>query len=190
LLDGLVHGHGDAATNGQVLARTQDGGNVVLDAGLREHARITPENLDDFHVHGDPAELPLSAVLFLPDSAKAATMTRARIEVAGRFQMLVPRDVVGELLAVVFAAKRLFDAVAAVLAAITVALTVLVLTLAARLRRSETEALHRLGCSRRTVALLHVGEVGAVFAAGAVLAGVLVAVAVAVVPDPMRWFGA
>jgi hypothetical protein len=103
--------------------------------------------------------------------------------------MLIPEVVVHDLVAFVFKIKKLFDALTLVLVVITVALTGLVLLLSARLRAREMGTLHRLGCSPGMTALLHGSEIAFLFAWGAVVAGVLVAATLWLVPDPLSWLG-
>jgi putative ABC transport system permease protein len=188
VLDGLAHGHQDPKRGiDESLVLRQGKDNVVLSEAMIEYNEITPENVADFHFHGDPATLPLSAVVFVPDSPKAATMTKARVNVAGKYQMLVPEDVVRDLIAFVFRVKRLFDALTLLLVAITAALTALVLLLSARLRRREMLTLHRLGCSPGTVAVLHGSELLFILGMGAAVAAALVGAVLWLVPDPVQW---
>lgn len=171
VIAGLAHGHQDAARAVDpklVIQRRPDA--VTLSEGMVEYQKVTPENLASFHFHADPAALPLTAVLFVPDSPRAATMLKAKVNAEGRYQMLVPEAVVQDLVAYVFRVKTLFDALTVALGAITAALLALVLVLSARLRRRETMTLHRLGCSPGTVAALLSGEIACIVALGAVLA--------------------
>ncbi len=196
VLEGLAHGHQDPQRGvdpGLVLRqdRDKDGRDgIVLSEAMIEYNEITEQNVADFHFHGDPAHLPLTAVLFVPDSPKAATMTKAKVNFKGDLQMLIPEVVVRDLVAFVFQLKKLFDALTLTLGGITAALTALVLLLSARLRRREMQTLHRLGCSPRTVTLLYVGEVAFMFALGAALALVLLAATLALFPDPAALVGA
>jgi putative ABC transport system permease protein len=174
VLEGIAHGHQDPKRGvdpSLVLKAGED--KVTLSESMVEYHEVTPENIADFHFHGDPAKLPLAALLFVPDSPKAATMTKAKVNFDGRYQMVVPEVVVGDLVAFVFRVKRLFDALTLALGAITVVLTGLVLLLSARLRRREMQTLHRLGCSPGTVAALHASEIGFILVLGAAVAAVL-----------------
>lgn len=181
MLEGLVHGHQARGVNPElVLAQ---GSHVVLSEALIEHQEITETNVADFHFHGAAANLPLTAVLFVPDSAKVATMTKAKMNTAGKLQMLVPGDVVRDLVTLVFQVKRLFDALTLVLGLITAGLVGLVLLLSAHLRRGEMQTLHRLGCSPRTVAWLHASELAFILGLGAALAGVLVLLTLWLLPN-------
>lgn len=176
VIAGLAHGHQDPKRGvDPSLVLKQGGANVTLSEAMIEYQEITPENLGDFHFHGDPATLPLTAALFVPDSPKAATMVKAKVNVEGRYQMLVPEVVVHDLVAFVFRIKTLFDALTLALGAITVALAALVLLLSARLRQREMQTLHRLGCSPGTVASLHASEIGLILLAAVAVAALLLA---------------
>jgi putative ABC transport system permease protein len=189
VLEGLAHGHQDPKRGVDPnLVLRQGADNVTLSEAMIEYQEITAENLSDFHFHGDPATLPLTAVLFVPDSPKAATMTKAKINFDGKYQMVIPEVVVRDLVAFVFKIKTLFDALTLALGGITLALTGLVLLLSARLRRREMATLHRLGCSPGTVAALHGSEIAAILLCGAVMAAVLVAATLWLGPDVGAWF--
>lgn len=190
VLEGLAHGHQDPARGvdpSLVLRQGKD--HVTLSEAMIEYQEITADNLEAFHFHGDPATLPLTAVLFVPDSPKAATMTKAKINLDGKYQMVIPEAVVHDLVAMVFRVKRLFDALTLALGGITVVLTALVLLLSARLRRREMRTLHRLGCSPGTVGLLHGGEIAVILLLGAALAGGLVLATLWLGPDVSAWIG-
>jgi putative ABC transport system permease protein len=172
VLEGLAHGHDDAATrvaDSMVLGKTED--HVALSPALIEYNEITEENADSFHCHAAPDTLPLTAVLFWPATEKDGTLAKARVNTGDEYQVLVPRTVVADLLEFVFRIKRLFDLFAALLGACTVALTVLVLWLSTRLRRGEVATLHRIGCAPRTVAKLYAVEVLFILLLAAALAG-------------------
>lgn len=175
VIAGLAHGHQDPQRGvDPSLVLREGGGNVTLSEAMIEYQEITPDNLQDFHFHGDPKTLPLTAAIFVPDSPKAATMVKAKVNVEGRFQMLIAADVVRDLVAFVFRIKALFDALTLALGAITVGLTALVLLLSARLRQREMRTLHRLGCSPGTVAWLYASEIVVLALLAAAVAGLLV----------------
>ena len=171
-LAGLYHGHGDvtAELDGSlVLAETED--HVAVSPALIEHGRLTDENAASFHAHGDPAAMPLSAVLVVPASAKAATLIAARTNASKTYQMVRPRAVVEDLMAFVFRIRALLDTFAALLGASTVVMTVLVVLLSMRIRAAEMRTLHRIGCSRFATAQLYALEIGMIVGASLVLAG-------------------
>ena len=92
-----------------------------------------------------------------------------------------------ELFGLVFRAKRFFDAQVALVALSTVLFLSLIVLLSIRLRASERETLYKIGCSRGTVAWMHVFELAIVFALSAALAGAASWLAVAQAPRILGW---
>ena len=70
---------------------------------------------------------------------------------------------------IVFRVKRFFDASALMIGVSTLLLLGLVVLLSLRLREGEMQTMFKIGCSRRTIVLLQVGELGFVFLASGVL---------------------
>lgn len=188
ILEGLMHGHQQAETVDPALVLGADaaGDHMVLSKALIEYNEITPENATSYHDHGDPEHLPLSAILFWPDSAKSSTLIRSRINQQGVFSMLAPRAVVDDLLGYAFRIKRVFDGVAWTLGVVTLALTLLVFALSERLRTAEMRALDRIGVSAALAWRLRFLEFLCVLGAAAVLAFLAVAAVRDLVP---RWIG-
>ena len=188
ILEGFAHGHDDVVREvdeSMVLGRTED--NVTMSGALIEYNRVTPENMDSYHYHGDEDELPLSAVLVFPDSAKSATILKARWNTSKTEQMVVAEDVIEDLLSYVFRVKDVLDAIAALLGVCTALLVGLVLTLSLRLRRDELWTLERMGVSRGRVAALCLLELLLVCAVALLLAGAAVALSVRWYGDLMAW---
>jgi len=187
ILEGLAHGHGDVTKEvdeSLVLGRTDD--SVTVSLALIEYNEVTPENAASFHVHTGPGALPLTAILVFPPDDKARTVLKARVNAEHEYQMLVPSEVIADLLAFVFRIKSLFDTVTAVLAVTTLALTTLVVLLSMRLRRAEMRTLDRIGASRFTVAKLYATEIALVLVGSALLAGAGVGAASYALPNLLR----
>ena len=138
---GLAHGHDDVTAPGaesQVLERQED--NVVANASLLSYTRITPDNLDSFHFHGDPAGFPVDAILAVPRDRKSGVMLRGRYEEPGSsVQMVVPRSVVDDLVETMFSIRDAVFAVSIGLGLATIATAILVFALSIRLRRREID---------------------------------------------------
>lgn len=162
VLEGIAHGHADAEDVDPALILSETEESVALSGALIEYAEVTPENEASFHYHGDTALLPLSAVLVVPDSAKAGTLLQSNVNARRRMLAVTPSDVVDDLLGVVFRIKRFFDLVGAFLVATTAALVALVFLLATRLRAGELRTLDRMGAPRRAAATLVGLELAAV----------------------------
>ena len=88
-------------------------------------------------------------------------------------QIVRPLDVVQELMAVVFRAKRFLDANALLVTLSTLLFLLLVILLSLRLREQERRMLFRLGCSRTAVFELQAAELAIVLAAAVALAWLL-----------------
>jgi len=181
VIQGLVHGHQDlGAVTDPTLVMERTDGNLTATAKLFQYTEITPENIDSFHLHGRPADYPISAIIALPDDAKSAALLRGRYVAAGdqgeAQQILVPADVIAGLLANIFRIKGVLDAVILVVGTATVLALILVLALSLRLRAGEIATIFKLGCSRATIARLLGAEIAIILAAAALLTGLLLAV--------------
>lgn len=181
VIQGLAHGHTDLAqVTDPTLVMGRNDGNVTATPKLVQYTEITPENIDSFHVHGDPAHHPITAVIALPRDEKAAAILRGRFVVAGSdgdmHQILVPSEVIEGLLANIFRIKNVLDAVILVVGTATVLALILVFALSLRLRQREIQTIFKLGCSRSTIARLLGAEIAIILAASALLTGLLLAV--------------
>ena len=188
ILEGAAHGHADAEsmTGNRVLGQRDD--TVALSPAVKEYQQVTPDNLSSFHVHGDEAKLPLSAILIFPNSDKASTLLKARTNLKTDFRVVIPTRVIDELMAVVFRVKALLDIFSVFLAASTGALILLQVLLSMRLRAREMLTLERMGCSPGTVWRLYLSEILIVLAAGALLATAGVGLVTTALPDLVRAF--
>ncbi len=182
VIEGITHGHQDVirATDSDVILERQED-NVTTSEGIVEYNEVTASNLASFHTHGDPDELPLSAMIILPADRKSATLLKARYSLSETSCLLVPEDVVAELMGLVFKVKRVFDAGFTLIIISTVLFVLLVILLSQRIRRREMETIYKIGCSRMMAFWLQAAELGFVLlmslaaAAGLSLAAVLAA---------------
>ena len=173
VIDGIGHGHDD-------LRRTEDPAlvdlgrsgpeNVVATARLVEYQEITPENRRTFHFHGDPAGFPVTSIILLPRDDRMRTIAGGWYNVRETRELLVPEEVIGELLGLVFQVRRFFDANFVVVGLTTGLLVGLVLLLSHRLRRAEFLTLHKIGCARATVFWLEAVELAMLLGASVALA--------------------
>lgn len=179
IIEGIGHGHEAAQKPDRVL--TKEDGNVAYNAALVEFTEVTPENIDSFHFHGEPGSLPVTAILAVPKDAKSSTLLKGRYRVEKASQLLVPSEVVDEILGFVFQVKRFFDANFALVAVATALFLVLTVLLTLRVRQREFETLFRIGCARAFVARLMAVELAIVVGAGLLLsaAGALALVSAA-----------
>lgn len=173
IIEGLGHGHQDLAAPGaarDVLER--DERRITAKASVVQFNRITADNIDSFHFHGDLSGYPISAVIAIPRDAKSRALLLGRYEgIDG--QIARPRAVMEELLDTVFTVRRYVVAALALVAVATLTTGALVFLLSFRLRRREVETLVKIGGSRGRVAAVLASEVVFVLALGLALAGLL-----------------
>ncbi len=187
IIDGIIHGHGDVVKNPNpnvVLKKEKE--NVVTNAAIVEYQEVTPENIRYFHMHGERADLPLSAIVVVPHDRKSATMLKAHFSMSQTVRVLDPAKVVRELLGLVFRVKRFFDANFALITVSTALFIVLVVMLSYRLRKREMETMFKIGCSRSMTFWLQAAELGIVLVMGLGLAGVAAVGIVRAVPYFVR----
>ncbi|MEZ6060877.1 MAG: ABC transporter permease [Planctomycetaceae bacterium] len=173
IIDGIGHGHQqlDTQTDASMLLKKDDT-SVTASAAVLPFTEITPDNIDSFHFHGDPANFPVSAVIAVPRNRKSQTLLLGRYasvrnDVA---QCLKPIDVVHELLNIVFRIEQLVWLSAVLSSIVTAVLLGLVLLLSIRLRAAEMRTMFKLGCSRGTIAMLLGTELMLMLLAGLLLA--------------------
>ncbi len=196
VLAGHGHGHDPAARDAAVrLSATNSNAStntVVFNEALPIAARITPDNIATFHFHGDLAQLPLTAIIARPHSEMDSVILqgdRTFLDAKSGLQALVPAQVAGQMLELVFSVKRYVDANYIVVAAGTLLFLALIILLSQRLRREEMDTLFQLGCSRGTMFWLQACELLIIIAASAVLAAGLAWVAASRVDQLMRGAG-
>ncbi len=187
IVDGRCHGHMNIAKTPDpryVLARTK--GNVVGNPALFVYNEITPENIDSYHFHGDPATFPITSLIVVPKDAKSATILGARYNASKDRQMIVPLEVIGELMGIVFQVEMFFKANFGVVLASTALFLVLVVMLSLRIRRREMETMFKIGCSRMTVFWLQAAELVMILGMSAVLAAGIAGGLVLLAPELVR----
>ena len=183
VIQGLAHGHEDLSrpeAAPRVLER--DGDTIVGTASVVEYNESSPDNLDSFHFHGDPATFPITAVIAVPRSDKSATLLMGRyLAPDERQQIFRPTKVMDELLATVLTIQSFVVAALAMVGIATLATMALVFMLSIRARSREIETMVKIGGSRTAVAFVVVSEIVGVLVTGAVLATTLTGLT--------AWFG-
>lgn len=175
VIQGLGHGHENleqGGPSGSVLTRSE--GTVTANAALKQFNEITPDNIRDFHFHGDTSGFPLSAVIVVPPDDKSSTLLRGRYhDGESGHQILVPGEVLDDLLETVFTVQNYVILGMMLLSLATVAVVTLVFLLSQQLRRGEFLTLKRMGASRGFVATLIVSEIGFILLGSLVLSAVM-----------------
>ena len=174
VIQGLGHGHQDLADAGRDVVLSRDEGAVTANAALVQYNEITPQNVREFHFHGDTGGFPLTAVIAVPPDEKNGTLLRGRyLEEGVTEQLVVPDDVLGDLLDTVFTVQNYVVLGLVMLGLATVAVITLVFLLSHQLRRGELFTLRRMGASRNFIAVLLVSEIAFVFVSSLLLAAAL-----------------
>ena len=176
VIQGLGHGHKDVTktTDSSVILKKYKG-NVTANAKLMQYTEITAENIDSFHLHGDPTGFPVTAVLAIPDDDKAGTILQGRY--LGKeilHQIVRPKEVIDTLMANIFKIRNVLDAVIMLVGTATLLALILVFSLSLRLREREIDIIFKLGCSRATIAKLLGAEICIITAISLAICGVLV----------------
>ncbi len=161
VIQGLGHGHEDVTktTDSSVILKREKG-NVTANAKLMQYTEITEDNIDSFHLHGEPADFPLTAVLAVPYDEKSGTILQGRyLEKETPYQIVRPKEVIDTLMANIFKIRNVLDAVIMLVGTATLLALVLVFSLSLRLREREIDVIFKLGCSRATIARLLGAEI-------------------------------
>ncbi len=172
IIAGIGHGHDDIAKIDPDAERTDRG--YRSGAQVKTHTVITDENIESFHFHGDPDTFPLTALIVVPNDDRARALLLARfVSRADSLQALRPSLVVADLVEMLVPVRRTLGGYSAVTAGVALALFWMIVALTLRLRRSEFETLHDLGCPRSTTAAIIACEIAMVLGLGLLIAGVV-----------------
>jgi len=117
-------------------------------------------------------------VILVPRSRKAETLLKGRFRVQKSAQLLVPREVIDEILGFVVKVKAFFDANLILVTLATALFLALIVLLTLRVRQREMATLSLIGCAKRTVLRLQAAELGITLAAGLGVAALLALVLV------------
>ena len=158
VLEGYGHAHAAAsAVPGSLMVESGQSGPVLSEA-LALDATVAPADAGRFHLHAAEDSLPLSGAIVAPNSEKAMSLLKARINASSGMQAVVPLQVVEEMLTHVGRVQALVNAISVVLAIATIAALLVVAKLAATIRHRETLTLVRIGASKGFVATLFLWE--------------------------------
>jgi putative ABC transport system permease protein len=174
VIEGLGHGHQDLSRPEAAAGVLSREGNVVIgNAAVVQYNEITSENIDSFHFHGDPGAFPVTAVIAVPDDAKASALLRGRYQESTSVQIVRPDEVMSDLLGTVFTVERYVLAGALIVGLATLATALLVFLLSLRQRQGERETLSRIGGSPGSIRFLMASEIFLVLLVAIGIAGLL-----------------
>ena len=186
LIEGRSHGHDDLKKDESVVLKKEEG-NIIGNAAVRMFNEVTDANIASFHFHGDVSTYPISAVILLPQNAKAEALLAGKFARSKEQQLIRPRDEMDVLLTQLVRLEGF--AASALLLTATAALLVtgLVFALSFRLRQREFSTLEDVGVSRFSLISVKVLEVLIIGLAAAVIGMVLLQISSFVAPSLLRW---
>jgi putative ABC transport system permease protein len=171
VIAGIGHGHTDLdQPEASKFVLERDGDTVTATSAVFTYNQITSENIDSFHFHSGRDEFPVTSIIAIPDSDKDRTLLKARYSVSDRAQMLVPSQIIAELMAIVFQVKRFFDGSFFLVLVATILFLVLVILLSLRIRRRERLTMFHIGCDRLTIFWLQLAELAVLVLLASLLA--------------------
>lgn len=185
LIEGRSHGHNDLAEDKSVVLKQEDN-NIVGNAAVMMFNEVTEANIGSFHFHGDMAAFPLSAVLVLPQSAKAEALLAGRFARSKEEQLIRPRDEMEALLTQLVRLEGFAASALLITATAALLVTALVFALSFRLRRREFQTLEDVGVSRVALLSVQVLEIVLIAVAAAVIGAWLLSVASYAAPYLLR----
>lgn len=175
VISGKAHGHqdvGEQTADSLLLSRSAS--EVVASPALLSYTEITPENIGSFHFHGNPDSYPINAVIAVPGDKKTELMLRGRYQDHPAFQMVVPEDVVDELIGTVVSVKDLLLLAALSVGLATMLITALVFLLSIQLRKAEISTMKQIGASPALVRGTLITEILLILATGILISLILV----------------
>lgn len=181
VIEGLGHGHDDATTIGEEgKLESEESGAIKLNASVVHYNEITPDNLSDFHFHGDSGDFPITGIIAIPDSPKAQALLKGRFQSRNDMQVIEPAQEMDQLFETVFRVQKVISVILALIGIATLVIGCLVFLLSYRLRIDEFRHLANMGADRMFLRCLIAFEGVFVLAvswlltlAGLMLAGVL-----------------
>lgn len=155
---GHVHKEVTEQSNPVDIMGTNDG-RPVASAAVTPYTELTPELLSTLHFHDSIENLPIQAIILIPNDARSGTILSSRLDLREDLKLVSPSKVVKEVLDRVFQIGALLAGVLAATGIATIGVVLLVLVLSIRLRREELDTLRRIGASHATIATMLLAEV-------------------------------
>nr|WP_255647375.1 ABC transporter permease [Fulvivirga sedimenti] len=151
VIEGLAHGHENVENSeNQMLLKTDS--LIIAGPAVLSYTEITEENRTSFHFHGQEANYPIHAIIVEPRNDRERIQLRGRYESrTDNIQMIVPADVVNELVATVFTIRDLVFKAGVFIGIATLCIATLVFILSVRLRKNELNTIRKMGGSGRWI---------------------------------------
>ncbi len=186
LIEGRSHGHDDLKKDESVVLKKEDG-NIVGNAAVRMFNEVTDANITSFHFHGDVSTYPISAVILLPQNAKAEALLAGHFARSKEQQLIRPRDEMEALLTQLVRLEGFAASALLLTATAALLVTALVFALSFRLRQREFATLEDVGVSRVSLISVKVLEVLIIGLAAAVIGLLLLQFSSFAAPHLLRW---
>jgi len=169
VIQGIGHGHEDVVTAADVAAGTA----ALANAAVVQYQRITPDNIESFHFHGNQDDFPASAVIVVPNDTRSSTILKGRyLDGDNPSQLVEPASVIQGLVDRIFRIKSLLDTVTAIIAVAALAAIGLAVFLSYRLREREIATAVKLGARRGMVLRLLSAETVTLLLTSGIIAGI------------------
>lgn len=186
LIEGRSHGHDDLKKDESVVLKKEEG-NIVGNAAVRMFNEVTDSNIASFHFHGDVSTYPISAVILLPQDAKAEALLAGHYARSKEQQLIRPRDEMEALLTQLVRLEGFAASALLLTATAALLVTALVFALSFRLRQREFATLEDVGVSRVSLISVKVLEVLIIGLAAAVIGLLLLQFSSFAAPHLLRW---
>ncbi len=171
VISGKAHGHQDIRSDtadSLLLSRSET--SAVATPAVLSYTEITPENIGSFHFHGDVKDYPITALIVLPRDKQSGLMLRGRYQESPAVQLLVPGEVVDELVSTVVTVRELLLLAIFSIGLATLLITALVFLLSIQLRKAEIATMRHIGAAPGVIRGILVTEILLILGAGFLLA--------------------
>ncbi len=187
LIEGRSHGHDDLQKDQSVVLKKEEDGNIVGNAAVRMFNEVTDKNIASFHFHGDVSTYPISAIVVLPQDAKAEALLAGRYARSKEQQLIRPRDEMEALLTQLVRLEGFAASALLLTATAALLVTALVFALSFRLRAREFATLEDVGVSRISLITVKVLEVLIIGIVAVVIGLILLQFSSFTAPYLLRW---
>ncbi len=187
LIEGRSHGHDDLQKDQSVVLKKEEDGNIVGNAAVRMFNEVTDKNIASFHFHGDVSTYPISAIIVLPQDAKAEALLAGRYARSKEQQLIRPRDEMEALLTQLVRLEGFAASALLLTATAALLVTALVFALSFRLRAREFATLEDVGVSRVSLITVKVLEVLIIGIVAVIIGLILLQISSLTAPHLLRW---
>ena len=160
IMAGIGHGHEDLLKSDESVILKKAENSVTANKKLLEYTKITRDNLDSFHFHGNNDFFPINALLVYPKNKKQLTIYKAKTNISDNLQAVVPLAIINKLMALVFNIEKIVWIFFLFIIISTTLFIFLIFSLILQIRKREIRMIGMIGGSRYsvfTMMSLHIG---------------------------------